>query len=414
MSQYNHPQSSSPPPLRHPVPTHPAYIPEPPPTPNSPQGYQRYTSSPGPGGAGVPAPSQYAQQPANTQQQAYPGAGYNQHQVQAYPGLGMNTGAGTPGTGPRVQPQPFTSPFQHSQSQQPQQGYAGNMSGAQPAGGAYGGQPDFGAWGLDGATAQLGMQLGHSAVAAGQDYVQKNFGSMIPSHLVKHHFNVSNIYVMKKLRLVLFPWIHKPWARKHRSQHPQAHVVPVQSPASQSMGEWLPPRDDINSPDLYIPVMSIVTYVLLAALHAGINSRFHPGILGDSASRATVVVVLDFMFVKLGCYILNITSASQVVDILAYGGYKFVGVIFTLIAGFLGLKGPLWMLIFVYAFLSNAFFMLRSLRPVVLPDPSSVAGVYGAGGDTATVSHAHRRRRIVFLLLEAGTQLLYMGWLVRV
>lgn len=36
--------------------------------------------------------------------------------------------------------------------------------------------PDFAAWGLDGATAQLGMQLGHSAVAAGQDYVQRNVG----------------------------------------------------------------------------------------------------------------------------------------------------------------------------------------------------------------------------------------------
>jgi hypothetical protein len=34
--------------------------------------------------------------------------------------------------------------------------------------------PDYTAWGLDGATAQLGMQLGHSAVAAGQDYVQRN------------------------------------------------------------------------------------------------------------------------------------------------------------------------------------------------------------------------------------------------
>jgi hypothetical protein len=34
--------------------------------------------------------------------------------------------------------------------------------------------PDFSAWGLDNATAQFGMQLGQNAVAAGQDYVQKN------------------------------------------------------------------------------------------------------------------------------------------------------------------------------------------------------------------------------------------------
>ena len=33
---------------------------------------------------------------------------------------------------------------------------------------------DFAAWGLNDATAQFGMQLGQSAVAAGQDYVQKN------------------------------------------------------------------------------------------------------------------------------------------------------------------------------------------------------------------------------------------------
>ena len=48
-------------------------------------------------------------------------------------------------------------------------------------------------------------------------------------------------------------------------------------------------------------------------------------ILGESASRATVVVLLDFCFIKLGCYILNIQGSSQAVDIIAYGGYKFVG-----------------------------------------------------------------------------------------
>ncbi len=38
--------SHSPPPLQHPAPTHPAFIPEPPSTPVSPDGYQRFTSSP--------------------------------------------------------------------------------------------------------------------------------------------------------------------------------------------------------------------------------------------------------------------------------------------------------------------------------------------------------------------------------
>jgi len=183
-----------------------------------------------------------------------------------------------------------------------------------------------------------------------------------------------------------------------------------QTRRQRAQGEWLPPRDDINSPDLYIPVMAIVTYILLTALHSGIHARFHPRILGESASRAVAVVFFDFCFVKLGCYILNIQGAYQVIDIVAYGGYKFLGVILSLSAGLLGATGILWTVVFVYAFLSNALFLLRSLRSVVLPDASSVPPTHA----TATISSAQRRRRIIFLFLEAVMQILYMTWLVMI
>ena len=135
MSQFN---SYSPPPLRHPVPTHPAYIPDPSSTTVSPQAYQRYSSSPGPGG----------------QQQHQP-------HVQSYP----------------THVPAYTSPFQHSQPPIPPQ-YQQNMHHMQQQHQMQSSldPPDFGAWGLDGTTAQLGMQLGHSAVTAGQQYVQKNVG----------------------------------------------------------------------------------------------------------------------------------------------------------------------------------------------------------------------------------------------
>ncbi|TFK37575.1 YIF1-domain-containing protein [Crucibulum laeve] len=368
-----HYPSQSPPPLRHPVPTHPAYIPEPPSTPVSPQGYQRFSSSPGP-------------PPIQQQQQHLGGQPYPTH-VPAY-----------------------TSPFQHSQPHMQQHGMSHGQyqpqvplqqQQQQQQQGQMGIQPDFAAWGIDGATAQLGMQLGHSAVAAGQEYVQKNFGTFLPSRNVKQYFNVSNSYVMHKLKLIIFPWLHKPWARRiRRSEHGQS--------------EWQSPRDDINSPDLYIPVMAIVTYILLTALHSGLQNTFRPQILGESASRAMLVVLLDFLFVKTGCYFLNIQGSSQVVDLIAYGGYKFVGVITTVTAGFLGVKGPLWTLIFVYSFLANAFFLLRSLRSVVLPDPSISISTNPNPATTSTVNPAQRRRRITFLFLEAVCQVVYMGVLVRI
>jgi protein transport protein YIF1 len=123
--------SPSPPPLQHPVPTHPAFIPEPPSTPASPQGYQRYTSSP-----------PVHQLPPLQQQQ----------QQAAY---------GSP-------PQGYTNPFQHQQHAQH------NTASPHVGGGFNAPAADFAAWGLDAATAQFGMQLGQNAVNAGQAYVQKN------------------------------------------------------------------------------------------------------------------------------------------------------------------------------------------------------------------------------------------------
>ena len=65
---------------------------------------------------------------------------------------------------------------------------------------------------------------------------------------LKHYFNVSNKYVVNKLILVLFPWRHKPWSRKQ-----------TVGPNGQE-GWYLPPRDDINSPDMYIPGLSPTPY----------------------------------------------------------------------------------------------------------------------------------------------------------
>ncbi|KAI9464769.1 YIF1-domain-containing protein [Russula earlei] len=335
----NYYSSRSPPPLQHPVPTHPAYIPEPPSTPASPQGYQRYASSP-------QAPQSSQHFPHGTVYPQYP------HQPSHLA--------------------PVQNPLVPAQA-----------------------IPDFSAWGIDGATAQFGMQLGQNAVAAGQSYVQRNLGGLIPITHLKHHFNVSNSYVIRKLRLVVFPWRHRPWTRKMRR-------------SETGIGEFQPPRDDLNAPDLYIPLMAFVTYILLAALQSGLQSRFHPEIFGVVATKAIVVLILDFLFVKGGCYLLGIQGTNPIVDLLAYGGYKFVGVILTLLVGLVGLSRTLYTIAFIYTFLANAFFLLRSLRSVVLPDVGATPGTVG------TVSHAQRSRRITFLFLVAVVQILFMGVLVRV
>lgn len=95
---------------------------------------------------------------------------------------------------------------------------------------------------MNDATTAMGVQFGKHAFDAGQAYIDKNITRMVPLAHLKHSFNVSNGYVLNKLRLVLWPWRHRPWSRSVRRNE------------SSGVAEgYQPPRDDINCPDLYIP-----------------------------------------------------------------------------------------------------------------------------------------------------------------
>lgn len=75
--------------------------------------------------------------------------------------------------------------------------------------------------------------------------------------------------------------------------------------------------------------MALVTYVLLSGLASGLQSRFHPEVLGSSFFKAMAVVVLEFCIIKLGVYLLDVKgSGASGVELIGYGGYKFVGYVY--------------------------------------------------------------------------------------
>ncbi|GHJ88826.1 hypothetical protein NliqN6_5228 [Naganishia liquefaciens] len=385
----------SPPPLVHPRPSH---ISQPPPEPRSstsidgsrPSGetYSRFSSPPPVVGGGDQGGYAYGGQGNTFSMMGDGGTTHQQQQQQQY------------GSGPR------TGPYASSLGQQG--GYMSPMGGAAAGGGGFNAfSAGGGQWpmGMNDATAQMGMQFGKSAVAAGQDYVEKNFSRFLPLPLLKTSFSVTNSYVLHKLRLILFPWRHRPWSRlavrTSRASGPDGVAVAGQD-------GWMPPRDDINAPDLYIPTMALVTYVLLSGLASGLQNRFHPEVLGYTFSKALGVVLTEFTIIKLGCYLLDVrgTGASGV-ELIGYGGYKFVGIIVTVIASFLNWGKIFYFSVFFYTFCANAFFLLRSLKYVLLPDSSNSSSV-------ATISHSSRSKRVQFLFVIAMAQFLFMGLLARV
>lgn len=111
--------------------------------------------------------------------------------------------------------------------------------------------------------------------------------------------------------------------------------------------------------------MAFVTYILLSTLIAGLNGKFEPQLLGITFSNASVIILLELVVLWLGRYFLNISSESQIYDLIAYSGYKFVGVIVTIAIAAVFNSGKStggWVgwTVFAYTFMANAFFLVRT------------------------------------------------------
>lgn len=167
---------------------------------------------------------------------------------------------------------------------------------------------------------------------------------------------------------------------------------------------------------MYIPVMALVTYILLSAMLAGLRGEFQPDLLGYTATSALFIVAVEILLLKLGCYLLSITNDSQLLDLIAYSGYKFVGSIVTILVASVfsrghGTGGWVGWTVFVYTYLANALFLvsfatiykdvranvfvqLRSLKYVLLPENSS-----DERGTMQTVARSQKSRRTQFLFI---------------
>lgn len=130
------------------------------------------------------------------------------------------------------------------------------------------------------------------------------------------------------------------------------------------MQGWRPPDSDELAN--CSTVMALVTYILLSTLIAGLNNQFQPELLGKTATVSLIVVIVEIFFLKLGCYLLSISSQSQLLDLIAYSGYKFVGIIVTIVVaeilnGGKGTGGWVGWLVFVYTYLANSLFLVSCM-----------------------------------------------------
>eukprot|EP00658_Telonema_sp_P-2_P004966 TRINITY_DN11857_c0_g2_i3.p1 TRINITY_DN11857_c0_g2~~TRINITY_DN11857_c0_g2_i3.p1 ORF type:complete len:322 (+),score=85.71 TRINITY_DN11857_c0_g2_i3:138-968(+) len=135
---------------------------------------------------------------------------------------------------------------------------------------------------------------------------------------VRNYFHVDQAYVFARLRLLAFPWPigkrkTKDWRRCYSQGEGGNNVA-------------LSPRQDENAPDLYIPSMAFITYVLAAGFWLGVEGQFTPEILGRTLTSSLIVWVLEAVITKSALYLLHDQSVPWL-DVVSFAGYKYVSAV---------------------------------------------------------------------------------------
>jgi hypothetical protein len=130
------------------------------------------------------------------------------------------------------------------------------------------------------------------------------------------------------------------------------------------------PKQDVNCPDLYIPLMSFMTYVLLCGLTQGLGSvsTFTPDLLIQGVWRCLILQLLECGIIKFGVNMLSIPLPF--LDIFAYTGYKYVHLCVAIVASLFG--RTIKFLVSLYLSAMMAYFLLKTMASVI---PSNVVSV---------------------------------------
>lgn len=280
---------------------------------------------------------------------------------------------------------------QQRQQQQQQVGRSSFFDGVQQQGTQVASQlvADF-------ATGNLtGQKIGEKLM----DGIGKGFGGGIPGleyvmGSLRGYFAVDNRYVKRKMMKVLFPFLNKQWQRavssclqpRHNLGGPLgpglsltafvyqfACVLPQQIDGPEIVN-YAPPISDENAPDLYLPVMSLITYCLLCALCYGTAGQFNPEVIANVTSWCMATQTLEVVFMWLGFYFME--TSIPVLDLFAYTGYKYLGLTVNILFGILfglvkdwGRTG--FYLTFLWTASAAVFFMLKTMANTVPRETAS-------------------------------------------
>jgi len=200
------------------------------------------------------------------------------------------------------------------------------------------------------------------SMGVGQRFLAKGTSCMVPGFErvminLRIYFAVNNQYVKRKIYRVLFSFFYTHWKRMELD--PTERGI--------SLHKYALPLYDDNSFDLYIPTMSLVTYVLLCAICYGSSGNFDPDFLSFTAKSCFVSQVIEVLFDRLGFYVMQ--APCEFLDLFAVTGYKYLGLCVNILLGLLlvrlGYGHRAYYVIFVWTACATSYFMLKTMTNII-------------------------------------------------
>lgn len=198
---------------------------------------------------------------------------------------------------------------------------------------------------------------------AGQNMINQQRDKWMPGvsgfwHSLKYYFLVSNSFVVKKITVILYPPSNKVWNRL------QADEFEREGEADTYSRKWAIPRNDYNAPDLYIPLMAFMTYVLLSGLSKGLGSTgFTPDVIIQAIWRCLLLHSIETGLIKLGVSLMSVPLPF--LDVFAYTGYKYVALCINMLSRVAG--STVSFIVSMYTACMLAYFILKTMAAVVPP-----------------------------------------------
>ena len=196
--------------------------------------------------------------------------------------------------------------------------------------------------------AATALQYGPSLAATGKEFIDQKLDSFttLSRGVYKSYWAVDTNYVLRKLFYLLFPI-------SSGSEPNGFSTYPNSSGGDRSL----------DTPDLYIPSMSFVTYILMMGYVLGSQGRFSPDLLGITATSALVWLTIEISASLVATYLAGMYTSGLWHRLCVLSGYKFFYMVCCI--GVFGMVGSYGYYISILATtLSNIIFSIHSLKSV--------------------------------------------------